>query len=166
MSEIWCPIVGYDGKYWVSNLGKVRGLFRGKVKILKHNFVRGYDSALLTKDGIRKRFTVHRLLAMAFIPNPENKPQVNHKNCIKSDNRVDNLEWVTRVENAKHALENNRYNSAKGEDHYKSKYSNDEIMVMREALTIFRIFEVARYFRVTHGYMRKIKYNLLWKHIN
>ena len=73
-----------------------------------------------------KAFAIHRLVADAFIPNPENKPQVNHINCDKKDNRVENLEWVTDEENRKHKLENNLNVTAQGTKHVKSKI-NEEI---------------------------------------
>lgn len=96
MEEIWKPVVGYEGLYEVSNLGNVRGLKRGKV--LKPGKGR-YLFVVLCKDGIRHETSVHRLVATAFCPNPNNKPEVNHLNEIAEDNRASNLEWCTRIEN-------------------------------------------------------------------
>lgn len=96
-NEQWKDIDGYDGMYQVSDLGRVRSLKYGKVRVLRFGKNhKGYLQISLYKDRKRKRFYVHRLVANAFIPNSdENKTQINHKNEIKSDNRVSNLEYCT-----------------------------------------------------------------------
>ena len=97
--EIWKDIEGYEGLYQVSNLGRVRSLnynHTGNPKLLKLSLVRsGYNQCQLWNGGCAKMVLVHRLVAEAFIPNPDDLPQVNHKNEIKADNRVVNLEWCT-----------------------------------------------------------------------
>jgi hypothetical protein len=99
-NEIWRDIPGYEGRYQASNLGRIRSQQRGLLKpFINHN---GYMVAPLTKEGEKVRTGAHRLVAQAFIPNPENKEQINHKNGIKTDNRVENLEWVTCSENNLH----------------------------------------------------------------
>lgn len=123
MEEIWKDIAGYESLYQVSNLGIVKRL-QGKScliqRILKNKIKKnGYLYLCLCKDGKVIHFHVHRLVAAAFIPNPENKPDVNHLNCIKADNTVHNLEWCTKSENAIHALKNIVYkrNSLCGVNH-------------------------------------------------
>lgn len=113
-NEIWVPVNGYEGIYEVSNMGRIKTLARTyyggvcpvimKEKLRKfHTKKKGYLALLLSKDTIDVNTTVHRVVAKNFIPNPENKPQVNHKNGNPSDNRVENLEWCTNQENMTHS---------------------------------------------------------------
>ena len=127
--EVWKDVVGYEGRYMVSNLGNVKSLlYRGHsgehlMSITKHHT--GYSIVSLGKNP-KKQGLVHVLVASAFIENPENKPFVNHIDGDKSNNRVDNLEWVTSKENVQHAIRTglrNPHNVPKryGADHYSSK---------------------------------------------
>ena len=105
MIETWKNVVGYGGLYEVSNLGRVRSLPKSgrEGKILSPQMDRrGYRFVHLRINGQRKTGKVHRLVAQAFLPNPDNYPQVNHKNGNKSDNRVSNLEWCSREYNIWH----------------------------------------------------------------
>lgn len=95
MEEIWKDIVGYEGRYMVSNLGRVKSKISGEDKILQLLKDNHYYFVRLRKDGNAKNFRVHKLVAKAFIDNPNNYPVVNHINWDKLDNRVDNLEWCT-----------------------------------------------------------------------
>lgn len=99
MREIWRDIPDYEGKYQVSNMGNVRNIIRGK-NLKGRLDMYGYYRVILYKKGIRyKSFQIHRLVAMSFIENPNGKPQVDHINTIRTDNRVENLRWVTYREN-------------------------------------------------------------------
>lgn len=106
--EIWKNIPWYDFHYQISNIWNVRNLnyrHTNKIRNIK-NIIRKdwYVSLQLIKNKKQHTNKIHRLVAQAFIPNPENKPQVNHINWIKNDNRVENLEWCTQSENQKHAF--------------------------------------------------------------
>lgn len=114
VEEIWKDIAGYEGLYQVSNFGRVKSLAKlcghrpkGET-ILNIQDTRGYKRVTLCKDNKLKKFQIHRLVAIAFIENPENKPCINHKDENKANNNVDNLEWVTWKENTNygHCIEN------------------------------------------------------------
>lgn len=118
-NEIWKDIKGFEGLYQVSNLGRVKSLER-KVSALNNGTkclkrinerilcqktsYQGYKIVLLYNNKKRKYCSVHRLVATAFIPNPNNKPCIDHFNCIRSDNRVSNLRWCTIKENCNNPL--------------------------------------------------------------
>ena len=102
--EKWKPIEETGGKYSVSNMGRVRNNNTGNV-LKPVDYGKGYTKVNLRYGGKEHNRQVHRLVAIAFIPNPENKPQVNHKNGVHDDNRVVNLEWVTGEENRRHAYD-------------------------------------------------------------
>lgn len=103
--EVWESVVGYVGIYEVSNFGRVKSVNRPNEIFLKIILEKGYQKVSLNKNGKKFKASVHRLIAQSFIPNPENKPQVNHINGIRNDNRIENLEWCTRSENIKHSYD-------------------------------------------------------------
>ena len=116
MNEIWKDIPSYEGYYQVSNLGNFRSLPRTirykstgtrvypAKNLLTETTKDNYQRITLMKEGVKKRFQAHRLVALIFIPNPENKPCINHKDGNKSNNCIDNLEWCSYSENTLHAI--------------------------------------------------------------
>lgn len=137
-TEIWKDILGYEGLYQISNSGRVKSLAREvpsknsfrhvKERVLKPGKRKdGYLYIDLSHNSRNKKKYVHRLVAFAFIENIDNKPQVNHINGDKSDNRIENLEWATGNENQKHAFMSGLNKGSKpwigkfGKDHHSSK---------------------------------------------
>src|SRR5699024_1745954 len=139
--EIWKPITGYEGKYEVSNQGRVKSLSRticcgrnkrtvrnvGERIISTKNISHGYKKTDLFKGNIRKQFFVHRLVAYAFVPNPLKKPNVNHLDGNKLNNRAENLEWVTQKENIHHAMASGLKKSLRGDAAPTSKLTWKEV---------------------------------------
>jgi len=124
VSENWKDIAGYEGHYQISDCGRVKSLKFGAELILAQAKT-NYLSVSLWLDGKLKVVKVHRLVAEAFIPNMDNKPQVNHLDGNKFNNKVENLEWATRSENANHALALGLM--PKGLNHKNAKVDHDRV---------------------------------------
>lgn len=123
LKEEWRDIKGYEGLYQISNIGRIKSCNKLsydnkkiKSKILKTKINKnGYEQIFLYKNNTKKYKSVARLVAEAFIPNPENKPEVDHINTIRNDNRVENLRWVTKKENMNNKITlNNKSETMKG----------------------------------------------------
>lgn len=100
MIEIWKDVVGYEGLYEVSNLGHIKSLWFNKEKLLTPINSKGYYKVHLYKNGKLKDYSIHQIVAKAFIPNPNNYPGINHKDEVKTNNHADNLEWCNDAYNA------------------------------------------------------------------
>ena len=172
--EVFKDILGYEGLYQVSNLGKVKsterkakhwrgGLLTVKSRIMKPFTSKcGYLIVSISKNSIDNKFLIHRLVSNAFIPNPYNKPQVNHINGIKTDNKVSNLEWATTSENSLHAFKNNL--KAKGQNRTQSKLTNKEVLEIRHSN--LRNIELSRLYNISKSIISGIQKGRLWKHVN
>lgn len=116
VGDVWVDVIGYEGKYQVNTKGEVRSLNYGrmnKICVLKPYLGnRGYLSVVLSKDNKTKIKMVHKLVAEAFIPNEDDKPFIDHINNIKTDNRVENLRWVTHKENMRNPLTRKRFSES------------------------------------------------------
>ena len=110
--ERWKAIEGTNGMIEVSSEGRVRSLLRGTPRMLKTSIDnKGYHRIRVTINRTKMSFKVHREVAKAFIPNPDNLPQVNHIDCNKGNNNIENLEWISNRCNAHHAIKNGLWNS-------------------------------------------------------
>lgn len=107
--EVFKPVKEYEGLYEISSYGRVKSL-RGKIKIVRPTINGNYFAVSLHKNGIRKKVTIHRLVAETFIPNPNHLPEVDHINGFRLNNHIAGLQWVTRSENLRRARENRQGN--------------------------------------------------------
>jgi hypothetical protein len=176
--EIWRSIDNYEG-YEISNLGNIKSLSKKikckngfritKEKILKLKKTKGgYLSLQLKNKG--KHFLVHRLVALAFIHNPDNKPQINHINGIKNDNRVDNLEWCNQSENQIHAYKNrlqmpSLHKRAFGENQGCSKLKEKDVYFILKNYKKGRGVEFAKIFNVSQTTILNIVNKKIWTHV-
>ena len=140
--EIWKDVVGYEGLYQISNLGRVKSLARkidhvkyiedrGDVIMSPFLNAHGYFTVMLSKNGKKKQHRIHQMVAKAFISNPENKEMINHIDCNKQNNRVENLEWCTNSENQLHAIAHGLKTDI-GVNHNLSRLTEDNVRFIRE----------------------------------
>ena len=142
--EEWRDVVGYEGLYEVSNLGRVRSadkkIWNGKTYYKKVGAIKaqhlhkGYPVTSIYKNNVKSNMNVHRLVAFAFIPNPENKLEVNHIDGIKTNSRVENLEWCTSAENSYHAYHTGLSTAPvlKGSAHGMTNLTEDDVIKIRQ----------------------------------
>lgn len=180
MKEIWKDIPGYEGLYQASNLGTIRSLDRyvngvgGHFKKIKGRIMtggmysNGYSLVVLSKNSSTVTTSKHILVAKAFLPNPENKRCVNHKNSIRTDNNVSNLEWVTHKENTQHGISKGRINF-RGEKSSIAKLKAAQVLEIREAFNMTknkpRVIDLARSYNVSPACIILIRNRKNWSHI-
>lgn len=148
MEEIWKDIAGYEGLYQVSNLGNVKSFFDNNGKRRDHilsggNDTDGYKLVLLYKDKKRSTKRVHRLVAEAFLPNPDNLPQVNHKDEDKSNNCVDNLEYCSLLYNIRYGTGIYRH-GLKIKGKYNNPKSSKKVVCIETGITYPSAAEAGR----------------------
>lgn len=184
MNEEWKPIKGYEGLYEISNCGRVKGIDR-KTRVIRkghsqemrvpEKIFTGYKGkthycqVALYKDGIKKHMQVHRLVAEAFIPNPDNKRQVNHIDGNKQNNIVTNLEWVTPSENILHSFKTG-LNPCSGEKNFQAKLTKEQVTeikrVYKKGDKKYGSRPLARLYGVKHSSIYAITHGLTWREVN
>ena len=163
MSERWRDVAGYEGRYQVSDQGRVKSFKWNKERFLKPSMDKdGYLLVTLCAGGKRKTLKVHRLVCEAFHENPDNKPQVNHINEIKTDNRASNLEWCTCKQNVNHGSRNERVSKPVGQ------YSLDGKLIKLWPSTM----EAERQAGFNHGNISQVAngkykqaYGCIWRYV-
>jgi len=176
MEEIWKDIIGYEGKYQISNLGRVKSIARKftrkgylvtiKERVLKQKTETYGYWAVGLNDNSMKVHKIHRLIAIHFIPNPENKSQVNHINGVKKDNRIENLEWATPMENQTHSWDTG-LNKHCGEKHYLTTLSESDIVEIKDTYIyrskFFNMRALGEKFNVQASTIHNIIKSKTWK---
>lgn len=176
--ETWKKVDGYD--YEVSTHGRIRSLdrkvlsrygsrtHRGRLLIKNITKSNGYYGVTLYRNNVGFSTNLHRLIALTFIPKPDSDiVEVNHKNGIKIDNRVENLEWITRSGNVIHSYKTGLKISPNGSSHYKSILDDLSILVIRSAYEsgLLTQLQIANYFGVCRQHVSRIINNKAWNHV-
>lgn len=173
--EIWKDVKGFEQGYQISNLGRIKSKSRivnyGIKKALRPSKIlktrkgkTGYYYTVFSLGKIRKTVKPHRLVAEHFISNPENKPQVNHKDGDKSNNIISNLEWNTAKENVKHAYNNGLSKGVRGEKSHYSKLKKHQVEEIRKKYHKGDISQsnLGKQYNVSQGQIYRIVNNLNW----
>ena len=173
MNEEWKPIKGLESKYMVSSFGRVKSIgrfvatkngdrfYRGRLlKLQIHN--QGY---LSIKLGGYYQSLVHRLVSIAFIENPENLEFINHKDGEKKNNKINNLEWVTRQENEKHAFETGLKNST-GSHNVMAKINESDAIIIFSKKGLESLIKLSIEYNVCKDTISRIWHKKTWKHIH
>lgn len=170
--EIYKPIKNYENYYQITNKGNILSL-RNNI-LLKFNDRKGYNSVELNVEGIAKRVSVHRLVAIHFIPNPDNLPLVNHIDGNTKNNNVENLEWITPSGNQKHAVKRgynpikNLPNNIKGINHGRCKLTEKEVYEILDLKYInkLKIKDIANLKNLKERHITSIINRQTWKHLD
>jgi hypothetical protein len=162
--EVWKDIPNCE-EYQVSNKGRVKSFKGKKPRILKAcPNSSGYPSVSICSNGSEKRQTVHRLVMISFYGESE-LPHINHINGVKTDNRLENLEYCSAKENVCHAFKMGLAARAVGEDHGHSKLSSEDVFIIKNEMKNHTIKEICEIFNISSGNASKIRNNKIWKHI-
>ena len=165
--EKWRWIKNYEGLYMVSTKGRVVSFKHGRITLLKPHLNNGYLQVTLSKNSKAKIGLIHRLVAEAFIPNPENKPEVDHANTNKTDNNVTNLRWATGKENYQYAAEAGLIKI--GENNSSAKFTEEQVRYIRKVYIPYHPEFGAKALAKKFGVHRETIYSVIsgksWKHV-
>jgi hypothetical protein len=187
--ETWRWVPGYRNLYKVSDAGRVKSVTRvvhmkdGRVQVRTGVVLKPgdlvspsgkiYKVVSLWRDGKGRMHQVHRLVALAFIPNPDSKPEVNHENGKTSDNRASNLTWMTRLENVEHAISTGLFrhdirNMPKGVANHNAKLTEEDVRRIKRLVSdgTDSFTAIARKFGVSTMVVYQIRKGLAWSHVN
>lgn len=177
--EEWKDVEGFEGYYQVSSHGRIKSLRRNhrmsnnRIEydrscggaIRKQGVLAlGYMCIGTCKNSIKNTYLVHRMVSIAFIPNPDNKPCVNHIDGNKTNNHVSNLEWCTYAENTNHAIKKGLMNYARGEKIYQSRLNEFQVRVIRKTSDLTHK-ELGEVFNISRSIITRIKNRDSWRHI-
>lgn len=164
MTEVIKDIKGFEGRYTISNLGIVRSLLTNQI-MKPYITNKGYARVNLryAKSRDYKSFLIHRLVAMNFLPNPHNFKEINHKDCNRLNNKLDNLEWCDRFYNIKYAFLKGKA-SNKGVRNPNAKLNENDIIAIKAMIKTGRFFytDIARLFKVSSSTIEGIANNKIW----
>lgn len=164
MTEVIKDIKGFEGRYTISNLGIVRSLLTGKIMkpyVTKFGYARVNLRIARSRDY--KSYFVHRLVASAFLENKDNLAEVNHKDCNRLNNKVDNLEWMSKEDNIRYSFTHGNA-SNKGLKNPNAKLDLNDIKAIRSLKATNRFYDtqIAKLFRVSSSTINKIVNNEIW----
>ena len=162
--EIWKDIPNYEGHYQASNLGRVKSFKLGKERILKPRLDRhGYYHVVFSKSGKVKKNKIHRIVMLAFVG--ESDLQVNHINGIKTDNRLENLEYCTPSENVRHAFDTGLMTDRKGENNNSAKLTRACVERIKYEHQGMLQKDIAKIYGIDQSLVSLIRSGKAWKHI-
>lgn len=165
--EEWRPVVGYEELYDVSTHGRVRRMAGHTTiigKILRNvRFSNGYEVVTLSDRNVKKIWSIHRLVAKAFIPNPDEKPDVNHIDGVKHHNGVENLEWAEKSENTQHAYRTGLAHGVRGAAHRSAKFTPEQIVEIRAST--LRQAALARQYGCSNSVISEIRARKTYKNV-
>jgi hypothetical protein len=174
ITETWKDVIGYEGIYQVSNIGRIRSLDRVTCHGHKRRGVilsskkgnNGYEKVILSKGNNKSHVSTHRIVAETFLIKDRDNFIVNHKDGNKLNNDVTNLEWVSNSYNIQHAFDNGLNHGRKGMKHHMAKLNDLQVRIIKKSLILgVRLTDLASIFNVSIGTISNIKNGNGWSHV-